>query len=466
MVTFLFDRAQQPDGSFPRDSLVNGAPAPDLFGLSEIDEVAYPLLMAWEAGFAGDTAFYNAHLRPAADYIVDHGPSTGAERWEEHPGYSPSTIAAEIAGLVAASHLASAAHDPGRARLYLATADYYQRNVKRWTVTTTGPYAPGRYFIRESRSGDPNTAETYDLGNGSIPGVDQRRIIDAGFLELTRLGELPASDSDVNASLGVVDSVLESQTPSGPGWHRYGIQASGATDGYGDCYVPDPTNCSPNGAPWFGPGAGSGHLWPTLDGERAEQDMQAGNSAAATGLATAMRRMSWGLGMVPEQAWEDPNLAASPYGSDPTTASIGFVDGKAAGSATPLIWAQAQYLRLVRDLQTGKLLDQPAVVRDRYVSSGPPAALPVTITSPAPGSTTPTNSTVVSGTAAGGGPITVSVGQPGSAANTTTVATTSPGSGGHFSITVPTPHGTDVITVATVTGTHSSGWAQETVTGH
>jgi GH15 family glucan-1,4-alpha-glucosidase len=366
---------------------------------------------------------------------------------------------------VAASNLATAAHDPGRAHLYLATADYYQRNVKRWTVTTTGPYAPGRYFIRESRSGDPNTAETYDLGNGSIPGVDQRRIIDAGFLELTRLGELSASDSDVKASLGVVDSVLESQTPSGPGWHRYGIQASGATDGYGDCYVPDPTNCSPTGAPWFGTFAGSGHPWPLLDGERAEQDMQSGNAPGATGLLTAMRRMSWGLGMVPEQAWEDPDVAPSPYGSDPTTASIGFIDGKAAGSAAPLIWAQAQYLRLIRDLQTGKLLDQPAITRDRYVSAGPPAVLPVTITSPAAGSTTPTNSTVVSGTAAGGGPITVTVGQPGSADNTTTVATTSPGPGGHFSVTMPTPHGTDVITVATVSGTHSSGWAQETVTG-
>ncbi len=193
--------------------------------------------------------------------------------------------------------------------------------------------------------------------------------------------------------------------------------------------------------------------------------MQSGNAPGATGLATAMRRMSWGLGMVPEQAWEDPDVAPSPYGSDPATASIGFIDGKAAGSAAPLIWAQAQYLRLIRDLQTGKLLDQPAVTRDRYVSSGPPAVLPVTITSPAAGSTTPTHSTVVSGTAAGGGPITVTVGQPGSAHNTTTVATTSPGPGGHFSVTMPTPQGTDLITVATVTGRHSSGWAQETVTG-
>ena len=194
MTLFLFDRVQQPDGSFPRDSELDGSVAPDTFGLSEIDEVAYPLLMAWEAGLAGNTSFYEDHIRPAADYIVDHGPSTGAERWEEHPGFSPATIASEIAGLVAAGKLAAAAGDTARADLYLATADDYQRNVKRWTVTTTGPDGP-RYFIRESVDGDPNTAQTYDLGNGSLSDVDQRSIIDAGFLELTRMGELSARRS-------------------------------------------------------------------------------------------------------------------------------------------------------------------------------------------------------------------------------------------------------------------------------
>lgn len=187
--------------------------------------------MAWEGGFAGDVPFYRDHIRPDADFIVDHGPAYGVERWEEHPGYSPSTIAAEIAGLMAAAHLARAAGDPVRAALYLATADDYQRNVKKWTVTSTGPYGTGRYFIRLSPTGHPDTAEAYDLGNGSLSHVDQRKVIDAGFLELTRLGELPAHDPDVLASLRVVDSVIESQTASGPGWHRYGIKASGSTDG-------------------------------------------------------------------------------------------------------------------------------------------------------------------------------------------------------------------------------------------
>ena len=56
-------------------------------------------------------------------------------------------------------------------------------------------------------------------------------------------------------SLPVVDSVIKSNTASGPGWHRYGVRPQlfgrppGSTDGYGDCYQPDPTKCSPTGAP-------------------------------------------------------------------------------------------------------------------------------------------------------------------------------------------------------------------------
>jgi glucan 1,4-alpha-glucosidase len=464
MVSFLFDRVQQADGSFPRDSLVDGSVAPDTYGLYEIDEDAYPLLMAWDAGFAGDKALYADHIRPDADFIVAHGPSYGEERWEEHFGYSPSSIASEIAGLVAASHLASAAGDPARASLYMATADDYQRNVKAWTVTDTGPYGDHRYFIRLSVNGDPNADDTYNLNNGSLNNVDQRTVVDAGFLELTRLGVLPATDPDVTTSLKVVDAIIERQTPSGPGWHRYGVQSTGSTDGYGDCYEPDPTSCSPSGAPSYN-GVGSGHLWPTLDGERAEQDLQAGDPASAATLETTMQNMAWGIGLQPEQAWEDPDIPKAPYGSNPATASIGFTDGKAAGSATPLIWAEGQYVRLVRDLQTGTIVDQPPITRDRYISGGPPSVLPVTISSPASGATISGGSTVVSGTTAPGAQVTISSSQPGSSSDSMAAVTTMAGPDGQFSATVAVPSGSDLITVATAGGTHSTGWLQEAVTG-
>jgi hypothetical protein len=42
-------------------------------------------------------------------------------------------------------------------------------------------------------------------------------VIDAGFLELVRLGELSQKDPGVVASLPVVDSTIRSDTASGPG---------------------------------------------------------------------------------------------------------------------------------------------------------------------------------------------------------------------------------------------------------
>jgi GH15 family glucan-1,4-alpha-glucosidase len=135
-----------------------------------------------------------------------------------------------------------------RSRLYQATADYFQRNIKSWTVTTNGPDA-SRYFIRLSKTGDPNAAITYNLGNGG-PTLDQRSVIDGGFQELTRLGELPISDPDVQASLGVLDNQISVTTPSGTGYYRYGNSATaGSADGYGDCYQPSQSSCGTPGAP-------------------------------------------------------------------------------------------------------------------------------------------------------------------------------------------------------------------------
>ena len=170
----------------PRNSLVNGKTAPDSFG-TQLDETSYPLLMADELHLT-DPSLYENHVKPAANFVASHGPAFGVERWEEQDGYSPSTIAAEIAGLVAAADLAAANHDPVSAAVWRGVADDYQRSIKVWTVTTTGPLAP-RYFIRLSKTGDPNAAISYNVGNGG-PNLDQRSVIDAGFLELARLGEL------------------------------------------------------------------------------------------------------------------------------------------------------------------------------------------------------------------------------------------------------------------------------------
>src|SRR5213078_4104796 len=253
---FLFDHQQLPDGAMPRNSLLNGKAAPDTGG-TQLDEAAYPILMAHLAGLGGDASLYTDHIRPAADFLVANGPSDGVERWEEQTGYSPSTIAAEIAGLTAASVIAASHGDAARARLYQATADDFQRNIKAWTVTTSGPYAP-RYFIRLSKTGDPNAAITYGLGNGG-PTLDQRAVLDGGFQELVRLGELPVSDTDVQASLAIWDKMISVKTPSGTSYYRYGDNAeTGSADGYGDCYPTSKTPCFPAGRPWPTTNTGTG----------------------------------------------------------------------------------------------------------------------------------------------------------------------------------------------------------------
>ena len=353
------------------------------------------------------------------------------------------------------------ARGPG---LYQATADYFQRSIKSWDVTTTGPDGP-RYFIRLSKTGDPNAAITYSLGNGG-PAVDQRSVIDGGFQELVRLGELPISDPDVQASLGVLDKQISVSTPSGTGYYRYGTSAAkGSADGYGDCYQPSQTSCTTNGAPWPPTDTGTGHLWPVLSGERAESDIAGGQSSGAASLLNAMLNFSSGVGLVPEQAWEDPDLPASPYGSNPATASIGFTDGKAAGSASPLTWAQAQELRLIAGLGDGRTVETPAVTTARYITHGAPGALTVKLTAPASGATLGSATTTVTGTTSPGASVDV-----GSADTTTgaaaSVTSTVAGPDGSFSATVPVGFGNDVITAsATSPDGRSTGYAQVEVVG-
>ncbi|HEX4010641.1 MAG TPA: glycoside hydrolase family 15 protein, partial [Solirubrobacteraceae bacterium] len=460
---FLFDRQQQADGSMPRNSLPNGKPAPDTGGL-QLDETSYPILMAWQSGLAGDHRLYVNHVIPAADFLVAHGPSDGVERWEEQSGYSPSTIAAEIAGLTAASAIAQVNHDSAHAAIYQATADYFARNIKGWTVTTTGPDGP-RYFIRLSKTGDPNAAITYSLNNGDTAQVDQRSVIDAGFLDLVRLGVLPADDPDVQASLKVVDATIERQTPSGPGFYRYGYSSTESTDGYGDCYQPSGSSCSPTGAPWPPTDIGTGHLWPVLSGERGEYEVAAGDRSFAGELLTSMRNMTSGQGLEPEQAWEDPNLAASPYGTDPATASIGFQDGKPAGSASPLTWAQAQYARLALDLSAGRDLETPRIVTDRYVRHGMPGSLPLTVTSPANGASVNTATETVSGTTTPGALVVAEAEAPtgGAAPIASNTASTKAASSGTWSLSLPVSFGTTTITVTATLG-RSTGYTQLSVT--
>jgi len=349
-LTYLFDRQQKPDGSFPQNSTVDGTPH---WTNVQLDEVADPIILAWML-HRTDATTYGQHVKKAADYIVANGPSTPQERWENQGGYSPATIAAEIAGLVCAADIARTNKDRKSATAYLKTADAWQSAVEGWTVTTNGPLASHPYFLRLTKDGNPNAATTYNIGDSGPNGVDQRAVVDPSFLELVRLGIKSATDPDIVATLPVVDAELGVPASNPRFWHRYN------RDGYGE---------QPDGGPWdigFPPApldspwssqATIGRIWPIFAGERGEYELAAGQPAAARLAAMAATGNDGYL--LPEQVWD----AFPPSGSD------GFTPMTGTFSATPLAWSHAQFIRLAWSITAGAPVEQPSIVACRYVKA-------------------------------------------------------------------------------------------------
>jgi len=328
---YLFETQQRPDGSFPQNSWLDGRPYwPSL----QLDEVAYPLILAWQLG-RSDGATYHRHVRPAAEFLLAHGPATPQERWEEEGGYSPSTLAAEIAGLVCAAAIAERNGDGDAARRYRERASWWAAQLDAWTAARGGPLSPEPYYIRIAQDGRPDSGARLEINNGG-GSYDEREIVDAGFLELVRLGIRPAADPLIVASLRVVDRVIRVETPQGPGWYRYNH------DGYGE---------KPDGRGYDGTGVG--RLWPILTGERGEYELAAGRDARPY-LETLARFANAG-GMLPEQVWDR---------ADAPTPALRF--GAGTGSATPLAWSCAQYVRLAIAIEEGRVVEMPEVVRRHF----------------------------------------------------------------------------------------------------
>ncbi|WP_199509455.1 glycoside hydrolase family 15 protein [Nucisporomicrobium flavum] len=341
---FLLRTQQKPDGSFPQNSQVDGTP---VWGGLQLDEVALPIVLAHQLGRT-DPATWD-HVRRAADFLTgftqdgNPAPWSPQDRWENQSGYSPATIAAEIAGLVCAAAIARANGDTAAARRYLTTADAWQARVKDWTVTSTGPYSPKPYFLRLTKDGNPDAGTTYDIGDSGPTDVDQRRVVDPGYLELVRLGVLPAGDPAVVNTLRVVDTHLGVATPRGFFWHRASF------DGYGE---------KVDGTQWdYGlPGDSRitrGRAWPLLNGERGEYALAAGRPGAARTQLATMARATGPGSMLPEQVWD-----RQPPGT--------FTPGTPTFSATPLAWTHAQFIRLAWNVHAGRVVEQPAIVARRY----------------------------------------------------------------------------------------------------
>ena len=332
LLDYLFRVQQKADGSFPQNSRVDGRPIGN--GL-QMDQVALPLVLAYQLG-RNDRRTWLNHIKPAADFILGHGPRTDQDRWEEKPGYSPATIAAEIAGLVCAADIARVNGDAA-GKKYLETADNWARNVERWTVTKS--QSDSGYYLRITENDDPNDGATMQI-NSSSRIVDERKVLDAGFLELVRLGIKRPRDPLIVESLKLIDQLIKVETPAGDAWYRYNHDAYGET---------------PDGGKYDGRN-GVGRLWTLLTGERGEYELAAGNlESARKRLDTLAEFANDGL-MIPEQVW-DRDVGCCRM-------------GQGTGSATPLAWSMAQFIRLAMSIERGSNVETPRVVRERYARRG------------------------------------------------------------------------------------------------
>jgi glucoamylase len=355
--------SQEPDGHWPQNQWVDGDP---YWSGLQLDEAAYPLLLAGAlrggashmhgrmgrdaAAFEDlvtDAALDDMVVR-AAGFIARTGPATGQDRWEESAGLTPSTLAPVVAALVVAG-----GRLPEPAASYcLELADDWNASIEEWT------YARGTRLAREvgvdghyvrivssdvlagAPLSTPVTVRNRTPGSSTVPADE---MVGTDFLALVRFGLRLPDDPRIVSSLAVADAVLRTETPSGPVWHRY------TGDGYGE---------HEGGRAFDGTGVGRG--WPLLVGERGHYELDAGRDARP--YLECMRRMASGGGMLPEQVWD----------AEPIPERDLF-PGRPSGSAMPLAWAHAEYVKLVRSIVLGHAIDRPEAAWRRYAGKAPTA---------------------------------------------------------------------------------------------
>jgi glucan 1,4-alpha-glucosidase len=343
---YIYEYQQDEDGFIPQNTYINGHTR---WGGEQMDNISFPQVMAYHLFQSGidfdDVAYGYENLRRSADYVARHGPETAQERWEEEAGASPSSIAAEISGLACAAKIAIEHDHEAHALIWLSLADHWANNVEEWTATETGTdlHTNTPYYTRVTQDKDPEAGHLRTLANNG-PTLDERNIIDGGFFELTRLGIKPADDDVIQNTVKEVDDTIRVDVGDAPGFYRYN------GDGYGERSRGDP------GAPWSVEHKGKGRLWPLLTGERAEYELQLDDpTLSPERCLEAIETFANSGRMIPEQVWDREH-----------STDYGWEFGQGTGSATPLAWSMAQYVRLAHGVEAGEPVETPEFVDERY----------------------------------------------------------------------------------------------------
>lgn len=356
-LTYL-EATQEVDGHWPQNMWMDGRP---YWGGIQMDESALPILLvdlAYRHGAitARDLDRFWPMVRRAASFVVRNGPVSQQDRWEEDPGYTPFTLAAEIASLVVAADYARKFKEEKLADYFLETADIWNSSIERWIYVSGTRLAReigvDGYYVRISPI---DVAESGSPKDGYVPiknrppadtNMKATHIISPDALALVRLGLRAAEDPRIVNTVKAIDALLKVETPAGPSWHRYN------DDGYGE---------HEDGSPFDG--TGTGRAWPLLTGERAHYALANGEGAEAKALLKAMEAFAGDGGLLPEQVWDSPDIPAK---------ELFF--GKPSGSAMPLVWAHAEYVKLIRSIEENKVFDTPPQTVSRYIKENHPTA--------------------------------------------------------------------------------------------
>ena len=344
------ETTQEADGHWPQNCWLDGAP---YWTGVQMDECAFPILfvdLLWREGGLSDQELrrYWRMVHGAARFLVHNGPVTGQDRWEEDGGYSPFTLAVEIAALLAAADLAEHLGQSDAASYLRDTADEWNDQVESWTYVTGTQLAAEvgveGYYVRIAPS---DTADAASPADGFVPiknrppgeGIERASMmVSPDALALVRFGLRAPDDPRIRNTVRVIDARLKVDLPAGPLWRRYN------GDGYGE---------HADGSPFDG--TGIGRPWPLLTGERAHYELAAGNLAAAESLLRTLEACASDGHLLPEQVWDGDDLPAHE-----------LYRGRPSGSAMPLVWAHAEHIKLLRSLHEERVFDMPPQPRRRY----------------------------------------------------------------------------------------------------
>jgi len=342
---------QEADGHWPQNMWIEGSP--NLVGI-QMDQTALPILLIdlcrRHEALKPDTRHLCWEIvRKAVCYLIHNGPFTQLDRWEEETGLTPFTLATEIAALLAAADFAEDNKMPGIAEYCRQTADTWNSNIEHWTYVTDTALAREvgveGYYIRVNPSGiaardlEGHSIHLKNHATGSRP-TQVNELVSVDALALVRFGLRAADDKRILNTIKVIDAKLKVETPYGPCWHRY------TNDGYGE---------HEDGAAFDG--TGTGRAWPLLTGERAHYEIAAGNYDRAAELLNAMEAFA-NHGLFPEQVWDAGDIPERE-----------LYPGRHSGSAMPLVWAHAEYIKLCHSLKHKAVFDMPELTRERYIKS-------------------------------------------------------------------------------------------------